>query len=234
MLRAILLDLDDTLLDFHRAEADALRETLLQLGIEPNNDVIVRYSAINAKLWTMLEEKKVTREQVLLDRFRILFSTFGIEREPTLAKELYAKQLALGHSFLPGAKELLETLFPFYQLYIVSNGTAAIQDRRIADAGIARYFDGIFISQRIGYDKPHPEFFDYCFRHIPDFSHDSTIILGDSLTSDIRGGNLAGIHTCWLNPHGKPGRADIVPQYEISNLSEFPALLQTIQRKNPG
>ena len=119
-------------------------------------------------------------------------------------------------------------LYPHYQLYIVSNGTAAIQDQRIAGAGIARYFEEIFISQRIGYNKPHPEFFHYCFAHIPDFSHDNTIIIGDSLTSDIRGGNLAGIHTCWFNPKSSPGRADIIPQYEITDLAEFPALLQSM------
>lgn len=228
MISAILFDLDDTLLDFHRTEHEALRATLLQFEIEPNDDIFARYSAINAGLWELLEEKKITRAQVLVDRFRILFSEFGIECDAHRAKQVYMESMASFHYFILGAVELLDALYPHYPLYIVSNGTAAVQDRRIAGAGIAHYFKDIFISQRIGYDKPHPEFFSRCARRIPDYSPGRTIIIGDSLTSDIRGGNLAGIHTCWFNPKGNPGRADIVPEYEISTLSEIPALLQSI------
>jgi 2-haloacid dehalogenase len=103
-----------------------------------------------------------------------------------------------------------------------------VQDSRIARSGIAKYFDGIFISQRVGYDKPSREFFERCFAEIEGFSKDEAIIVGDSLSSDILGGINAGIRTCRYNPEGKPQNPEITPDYEIKNLSELPSLLERI------
>ena len=95
------------------------------------------------------------------------------------------------------------------------------------DSGIAHYFQDIFISERIGADKPKKEFFDRCFARIPGFDRAQAMIIGDSLTSDIRGGNNAGIQTCWFNPKHKPRRPDIHVDYEIDALMELPQLLKT-------
>ena len=114
--------------------------------------------------------------------------------------------------------------------YIVSNGNLSVQNGRIASAGIAGYFEEIFISQKIGFDKPRKEFFDACFARIPGFDRQRSIIVGDSLTSDIRGGINAGIKTCWYNPRGKAARADIRPDYCITALHELPGLLSRIFR----
>ena len=129
---------------------------------------------------------------------------------------------------MPGAPELLELLKGHYQLYLVSNGTAMVQDCRLRDSGVENYFQGIFISERIGVDKPQKEFFDRSFAVIPDFNPSQAMIIGDSLTSDIRGGNNAGIQTCWYNPKHKPRRTDIHVDYEISDLMELPKLLETL------
>lgn len=228
MIQTVLLDLDDTLLDFHKAEAVALHETLIQLDIEPKQETIERYSVINAGMWELLEEGKLTREQVLLRRFEQLFSELKIERSGIQAKECYELLLAQGHFFIPGAVELLKELYGQYALYLVSNGTAAVQDGRIKSAGIAPYFKEIFISERMGLHKPQKEFFTYCFERIPGISVDHTIIIGDSLTSDILGGNHAKIHTCWFNPKGKPVRNDIRAEYEVKELREIPPLLKKI------
>jgi HAD superfamily (subfamily IA) hydrolase, TIGR02254 len=228
LVRVVLFDLDDTLLDFQRAEAVALRKVLEQLGVEPTEAIVARYSEINARLWELLEEGKRTREQVLVHRFELLFMELGLDICPHQAKGIYENLLGVGHYFVPGAAELLEALHLRYELYLVSNGTAVVQDRRIESAGIARYFKEIFISQRVGYDKPAVEFFEHCFERIEGFSKDEALIIGDSLSSDILGGNNAGIRTCWFNLKGKSGREGIQVDYEISELGQIPALLERI------
>lgn len=139
--------------------------------------------------------------------------------------------LAIGHYFMPGAPELLGELYGKYRLYIVSNGTAKVQEGRIGSSGIAKYMDGIFISQILGANKPDKQFFDICFAEIPDFSLSETVIIGDSLSSDIKGGINAGITTVWFNPKGIENDNDIKPDYTINELSEVPGLLSQISAK---
>ncbi len=224
----VFLDIDDTLLDFHRAEAKALAKTLLVLGIEPKPETLSRYSEINARQWELLEEGKLTREEALTRRFDLLFAELGVVRSGAMARNIYENNLAVGHFFMPGAEELLETLYGRYRLFIVSNGSAHVQEERIKSAGIAKYFEDIFISEEIGADKPNAEFFSRCFARIRGFDRRQAIIVGDSLTSDIRGGINAGIKTCWFNPGQKPARADIAPDFEIRALAELPELLERL------
>ena len=120
---------------------------------------------------------------------------------------------------------MLQILYPQYQLYLASNGNLRIQKGRLDSAGIRQYFQKIFVSEEVGANKPSRDFFDACFAAIPDFDPAQAIIVGDSLTSDIQGGIHAGICTCWFNPQGNPGRADIHPDHEIAALSELPSLL---------
>lgn len=228
VIKTVLLDLDDTLLDFHKAEAIALRQTLIALELEPEETTIARYSEINAAQWRLLEEGNCTRDQVLTRRFSILFKELGVERSSTQAREIYEHCLSIGHYFVPGAPEVLAALAPQYDLYLVSNGTATVQEGRLESAGIKPYFKRIFISQLVGADKPQKEFFDRCFAQIPNFVREETIIVGDSLTSDMRGGINAGIRTCWFNPHRKARREDIPVDHEIATLCELPALLELL------
>ena len=227
-MKFLFFDLDDTLLDFHKAEAWALRQALRRSGIEPNDAVVARYSEINQSQWELLEEQKLTREQVLIRRFQLLFQELGVDASCEKTQHCYENMLAKGHDFMPGAPELLETLKGKYQLYLVSNGTAMVQDCRLRDSGIEKYFQGIFISERVGVDKPQKAFFDRSFATIPDFDPSQAMMIGDSLTSDIRGGNNAGIFTCWYNPKHKPRREEIHVDYEIADLMELPKLLETL------
>lgn len=228
MIRTVLLDLDDTLLDFHKAEGMAVSKTLTNMGVEPTEDVIARYSVINKQQWELLELGTFTREEILVRRFAILFDELGVDYSAVEARRIYEHFLSQGHFFLPGAEQLLETLYGSYKLYLVSNGTGVVQDGRLQSAGISHYFEEIFISERVGYNKPSPEYFKRCFAKIPGYHPEETIILGDSLTSDILGGNNVGIHTCWFNPKGQSGREDILAEYEIHALKEFPMLLEQI------
>jgi len=228
MIKFVFLDLDETIFDFHKAEAIALSKMLCEIGIEPTDEVISRYSEINDAQWKLLELGRLTREEVLVRRFDLLFSELGVVADSREARRLYEYNLGEGHYFIDGAEDMLGALYGNYSLYLASNGTEHVQTRRIASSGIAKYFDGIFISQVIGHNKPSSQFFDACFEKIKGFERDKAIIVGDSLTSDIKGGINAGIRTCLFNPKGKAVLGDIKPDYEIRTLGELAGLLKEI------
>ena len=228
MLTTILFDLDDTILDFHRCEAAALSQALSAMGIAPTPEVLGRYSVINDAHWKALERGELKREQVLTGRFWVLFRELGVEADIYEAQARYEDLLSRQHFFLPGAKALLDTLKGRYELDLVSNGTAVVQDRRLAESGLVPYFKHIFISQRLGCDKPSPAFFDAVFAAMPGKRRSECVVVGDSLTSDILGGINAGIRTIWYNPGGLAPAGGIVPDYECFALPELPGLLQRL------
>lgn len=228
MLKYIFLDLDDTIFDFHIAEKNALKKTLIELGIQPEETVLKRYSELNDQQWKLLELGKITRDEVKVRRFELLFEEIGSDASAMEAADIYIGYLSQGHYFVEGASELLQNLYGKYQLFLVSNGTTIVQKSRLASSDIERYFEHIFISQEIGYNKPSKDFFDYCFSHISDFKKEECVMIGDSLTSDIQGGINAGIKTIWFNLRNKSAREDIIPDYTIKKLSEVYAILDTL------
>ena len=228
MFEILLIDLDDTILDFQKGEAVAIRKTLADAGLEPTDAVCKRYSECNQLHWKRLERGEITRDQVLVGRFQMLFDEMGVRVDAPSVAKAYAENLSLGHDFLPGAEDALKALQGKYRLFLASNGTDWVQHRRIDDSGIAKYFENIFISQEIGANKPAKEYFDRCFALIPGFSPEKTMMIGDSLSSDILGGQNAGITTCWVNPKGKACTLDKAPDYEIKGIRELESLLKTI------
>ena len=227
MVEFLLLDLDDTILDFHKAEHIALSKTLRTLGLEPTEEVLSRYSLINKAHWERLERKELTRPQVLLGRFETLFREYGIEVDPAKCASLYEENLSIGHYFLPGAEAAVKRLHEKYRLFLVSNGTATVQHCRLTSAGLYPYFERVFISQEIGYNKPDKAYFDRCFAMIPGFDRTKALMVGDCLTSDIRGGINAGVKTVWVNPEGKPC-GEIHPDYQIASLGELEGILEEL------
>lgn len=228
MVEFLFIDLDDTILDFHKAEHIALGKTLEHFGLAPTKEVLDRYSLINKAHWEMLERKELTREQVLVGRFETLFREYGMEIDPILCARTYEGYLSQGHYFLPGAYEAVESLSKKYKLYLASNGTARVQAGRLESANISHFFREIFVSQTMGANKPDIAYFNACFARIPDFDVSKAMIVGDSLTSDILGGKNAGMQTCWVNPKGKTAPADLQPDYEIPALSALEPLLESI------
>lgn len=228
MYKYLLIDLDDTILDFHMAENVALKKTLQAFNIEPTEAVCARYSAINKMYWERLERKEITRPQVLTGRFATLFEELGVEGDPKACCETYMDNLSIGHYFLPGALEALEALSKKYILYMASNGNSRVQAGRLKSANISHFFADMFVSEDMGADKPSKAYFEKCFARMGDFDPAETMMVGDSLTSDIRGGKNAGIATCWVNPKGKPCPEDLRPDYEIETLAQLPALLESL------
>ena len=228
MIEFLFLDLDDTILDFHKAERLALRKTIREFGLEPTEEVLSRYHAINKWHWEQLELGTLTRAEVLENRFGVLFEEFGVNADKSACARAYETNLSQGHYFLPGAEDALQRLSKKYKLYLASNGTSRVQWPRLESSGIGRYFQEIFISQDMGADKPSAEYFRRCFEKIPGFDVSRAMMVGDSLTSDIRGGRWAGMRTCWVNARNEKGREDIPADYEIENLSQLEALLEEI------
>lgn len=228
MFEFLLIDMDDTVLDFKKAEYTAIRKTLQEAGLDPTDAVCQRYSEINDGYWKRLERKEVTRRQLQVGRFADLFAEFGITADGEACADRYMENLAQGHDFMPGAEETLQSLCKKYKLYLASNGNADTQHSRIALAGIEKYFEAVFISSEIGVNKPDKLFFDRCFAQIEDFDPAKTMIVGDSLSSDILGGKNAGIATCWVNPGHKAAPSELQPDYEIENLTQLETLLETL------
>jgi len=228
MRPVVLLDLDNTILDFNRAEHRALSRALSAQGLPFSDEIAAMYHRINMRHWEMLENGILTRAEVLVKRYEALFRELGLQADAGRTQELYETYLAEGHWFMPGAEELLQSLKDSYRLFICSNGVQRVQDGRIASAGIAPYFERIFISEHMDGNKPERRFFEQCFREIPGFERSRAIILGDSLTSDIRGGINAGILTCWYNPDGRENTGPIKADFEIRKLGEFEALLRRV------
>lgn len=228
MIEFLFLDLDDTILDFHKAERIALSKTLRDFGAEPTDDVLNLYHRINREHWERLERGELTREEVQVGRYRTLFRELGMEIDAVAATRAYERNLGIGHYFLPGAQEAVDCLARKYRLFIASNGTASVQHSRLTSAGLYRYFEKVFISQDIGYNKPAKEFFDGCFAQIPGFAPEKALMVGDSLTSDILGGINSGMRTCWINPAHSPARPDIQPDFELESITQLEALLEKL------
>ena len=226
MIEYLFLDLDDTILDFHKAERIALGKTLRQLGVEPTEEVLTRYHEINKWHWEQLEAGRLTRDEVLIGRFAVLFRELGSAVDGARCARVYEQNLGVGHYFLPGAEEAVARLSRKYRLFLASNGTASVQKSRLTSANLYRYFEKVFVSQEIGFNKPSRTYFDACFSQIPDFDPRKAVMVGDSLTSDIQGGINAGIATVWVNPEHKPQNPAIRPDWEIENLPQLEALLE--------
>ena len=227
MIEYLLLDLDDTILDFHKAERIAISQTVREFGLEPTDAVLNRYHEINKWHWQQLELGTMTRAEILVNRFAVLFRELGEEVDAAACARVYEKNLSMGHYFLPGAEETVAYLSKKYRLFLVSNGTASVQKGRMTSANLYRFFETVFVSQEIGHNKPSKAYFDACFAQIPGFDPAKAMIVGDSLTSDIRGGINAGIKTVWVNPGHKPC-GDIKPDYEIEALSRLEGLLEEL------
>jgi len=228
MIEFLFLDLDDTILDFHKAERIAINKTLGEFGLEPTEEVLRRYHLINKAHWEMLERGELTRAEVLWKRFDQLFREFGVAADPHGCATRYMENLSIGHYFLPRAEETVDALSKKYRLFLASNGNASVQKGRMTSANLYRFFEQVFVSEEIGHNKPSKAYFDACFARIPGFDPEKALMVGDSLSSDIKGGNNAGIRTCWVNPNHGPRNPEIHVDYEIEALHQLPALLETM------
>ena len=221
----LLLDVDNTLLDFNATEEKALALTFETYGITYDEVVKTIYRKINHELWRQYEAGQIEKPQIFLSRFVLLFEEMGINEDGVKFEKDYQYNLSEFPDEIEGAVDLVRDLSQYFDLYVVTNGVQLTQEKRLKASGLEKFMKDIFISEVIGYQKPSLEFFDYCFSNIPGLDKSQTIIIGDSLSSDILGGNNAGIDTCWYNPMGAKGKETIEVTYEIKDLSELKKIL---------
>lgn len=218
----LLFDADNTILDFNRAEAEAIRATLRQYGLPDSAAHAERYHQINQSLWTLREKTGMSKEELWHRRFAQLFEEMGVSGIDTAAfNRDYIDHVSQGAFLMPHAAEVCRSLSQQHRLFIITNGMTASFHRRFSKTGIAPCFEDVFISEEIGYLKPDLRFFQHVATHIPHFDPSAALVIGDSLTSDMAGGRQAGIDTCWYNPSGAPLPEGVAVTYQIADLREL-------------
>ena len=222
----LLFDLDHTLLDFDAAEDIALTQLLEEEGVEDIQAYKDYYVPMNKLLWKNLELKKITKKELVNTRFAKLFAHFGIEKDGAYLAERYQFFLSKQGQTFPGVEDLLRKLVSQgYELYAATNGITSIQTGRVKQSGISPYFKEIFISEQLNTQKPDAEFYEKIGARIPNFNKNHALMIGDSLSADIQGGNNAGIDTIWYNPHHLKNKSLAQPTYEIDS---YQALLDCL------
>lgn len=222
----LLFDADHTLFDFKTGEYCALKEALEFYSLPNGDDVIERYSDINVKYWKMLERGEIDKKSLMLARFEEFAREYGFENKAEELSHLYMVNLAHQAQLFEGAVEMIEELSARYRLFIITNGVKSTQDGRFGISPITKYFEKIFISEVIGFEKPHREFFDAVEKEIDGFDKEKALVIGDSLSSDIKGAINSGIDCIWYNPQGKeaPDNWDIT--YTVKSFDEILGILK--------
>ncbi|MBQ7874477.1 MAG: YjjG family noncanonical pyrimidine nucleotidase [Oscillospiraceae bacterium] len=219
MIKAIFIDIDGTILDFEACVEESMRCGLIERGIEYKDEMLVTFHRINDVFWKDLEQGKITFEELLERRWATVFKELGIDLDGPEFESYFRRRLHESAIPMEGSFEILEYLKAKYRLFAASNGPHEQQVNRLEKAGMLRFFEEVFTSQLIGAEKPSSDFFRYCFNKVRDIRPEESVMLGDSLSSDMKGGNGFGMKTVWLNLKGeeKPEWVD----YEIKSLGEI-------------
>lgn len=221
----ILMDADDTLFDFVRAEENALRRLFALYGIDWTDEKVRTYQRINDGLWKQFETGAISKTYLLDNRFALFFEAVGVTADGVQANTDYLDFLAEGNILLPGAAALCREIKALgCALYICTNGVTRVQKKRLAESEVASLCDGIFVSEEAGSQKPQKEYFDYVFAHIGEPDKARVLMVGDSLSSDIRGAVDYGLPCCWFNPEGLT--TDLPVDYIVERLSEILPVIQ--------
>ncbi len=224
----VLFDLDGTLFDYRKAEAAALAAAFAGVGLRFEPAYLELYRQINQRAWLELERAEVTREELKLRRFVELLDEVGLAGDAAALSEQYIEELSRRSDLLDGAESMLRRLDGKVAKVVITNGLQAVQRPRLAGSAIRGMFQGVVISEEVDSAKPHPGIFDAAFERLGHPPRDEVLIVGDSLTSDIQGGNDYGIDTCWFNPDVEARDVDVESRYEIRSLSEIPGIVGAV------
>ena len=232
----ILFDADNTLPIFDAAESKALAETLVNYGIEPDAETVQTYRTINEELWRQLEKGQIRREKLLNERFSRFLKAIDAAGDGAEMNRYYLEQLST-HPDLMNAEvlDVLRELSEVATLAVVSNGVHKVQTRRLAESGVSNFMEDVFISEKMGCEKPNARIFDAALRALGVENREHVLMVGDSLTSDIQGGANAGLDTCWFNPNHTENPGKVIPTYEIASLEElYPLVMEQDELANVG
>jgi 2-haloacid dehalogenase len=225
----LLFDLDHTLLDSHESERLAYAHTMATIGLPDPDAHFDRYVAINQAMWRAVEAGDIEPGQVRHRRFEQFITEVGVDADPNAMADAFVFGLGNFGDLYDGAREVLESLASRTTLAMITNGLSEVQRARIERLGLAPYFHTVIISSEVGVTKPRREIFDLAFVGLGNPAAEATLMIGDSLTSDIAGGRNAGIDTCWYNPRGLPRGDDEPITHEIRELDGIEAIVTGVR-----
>lgn len=225
MKKIVLLDLDNTIIDFNECARRSITGIFEDLGFTYNDNVFDTFLTENVKIWKRLELGEIDKAYLRANRWNIILGRLGIDYDGTVIEERFENGVAMGAYPVEGAYDLLDYLDQKYDLYIVSNGLKFVQESRVKIGKYDKYFKSLFLSEDIGIQKPDVRFFDYCYEKLGRPDKDELILIGDSLSADIKGGNNFGIDTIWFNKNGEENLTDIKPTYTVNTLKEIESIL---------
>lgn len=222
----VLIDLDNTLLDFYAAEKNAHKYMSEELNLPWSEKLYTTYSKINDSWWGKFESKEYTKNEIIINRFIEYLKLVNSNLSPILVNEKYKEGLFLGKQEIEGATELIKYLHSIgVKIIIVTNGNVEVQEHRLEGKEFMKYVDGYIVSEAIGFPKPSIDYFNV-IKETYDIKFDSqTIIIGDSLRSDIKGGNLLNIDTIWFNKDNLPMEEGYKVTYEVHSLEEIKGII---------
>lgn len=221
--KALLIDIDNTLFHFDESSYKALKKAFAAYGVDFTREMFRDYEALNDHYWKLFERGEIERARLFYERFDVYFSRIGLQADGKEFDHLYRVHLSEGYDLMPHAEEFLQALQGKYKVFVVTNGDAMTQDARIEGAGLGKYFDGVFVSERVGYQKPDKAFFDAVFAAIGEEYRTCSLLVGDSLSSDMQGGRNAGIPTCF---YGSRDKADERCDYVVDDLLDILPILE--------
>lgn len=226
MINTVLFDIDDTLLDFNKCAEWAIKTAMFEKGVEYSPDMYPVFRSVNDRMWGSLERGELSRDDIFDRRFAEIFALLGLTLDGRAFEERFLELLHESTEEIPDARELLSYLHTKnYRIYAVSNAMQVQQVTRLEKSGFMKYFDGVFTSELLGASKPSGEFFDRFFSSVPDLTKDEVILIGDSLSADVVGGQSYGLKTCWFNKNKTEIPEGTVSDYIVDSLSEIKIFL---------
>jgi 2-haloacid dehalogenase len=222
----LFFDADGTLFDYNRAEVTAFRKAFHSLQFQFEENYLDTYQKINRELWQALERHEITPAVLRVRRFELLLEALQLAGSADALSVAYVEQLGFCTDLIDGAYEVLQTLSKRSRIAIVTNGLEAVQRSRLMHSAIQPLITELIISEEVGAAKPHPAFFDAAFTRTGNPAKSDVLIIGDSLTSDIKGGVDYGIDTCWYNPGGEVKPEGLSITYEIPQLAELLEIIE--------
>ncbi len=223
----ILFDADDTLFDFKKSEKEAFKNTMLEFNLDYDENYHLKlYSEINAAIWKEFENGKITQEKLKVERFKILSEKLNIKFNENKFAESYIKHLSTASFLYDNSIELIQSLYKQYRMLIITNGLTDVQHNRVRNSIIGKYFEDVVISEEVGAAKPDIKIFQYALDNINYSDKNKVLMVGDSLSSDIKGGINFGIDTCWFNPDKIENTSGLKPTYEITNIMLLKNILE--------
>lgn len=218
----LLFDADDTLFDFPRASSRAFSIMCQMDGIPDTREVRQLYHDINRELWDAFDRGEVTKDHVTLERYVRLLQALKLDLDPARCNRDYLAALGEGVYPLPHAEAVCRELVRRgHRLYILTNAVASVQRSRLQGSVFAALITAAFISEDAGASKPDRAYYDYVRAQVPELTAENCLVIGDSLATDIRGANNAGLPCCWFNPKGLAPWGELRIDHTITDLRQL-------------